>query len=178
MNILSAKACLVMNSLVGETPFCPTPVSEGVKARFLEHIAQHGLNFATVEEFNYRLGLFQALDEELERINADETNTFEVGHNFFSTMTEYEKKMWRGYEPDEERFEQNVVTLPEDNLAVGIDWRAKGKVNFIKSQGMCASCWAFATISTMESSLAINTNVLKQLSEQQMVDCPDNSRGC
>jgi C1A family cysteine protease len=49
----------------------------------------------------------------------------------------------------------------------------------VKNQGMCASCWAFATVAAFESLLLIKgKNVL--LSEQQLVDCSSKygNKGC
>jgi C1A family cysteine protease len=55
------------------------------------------------------------------------------------------------------------------------DWRTKGVVNPIKNQQQCGSCWAFSTISVIESLWAIKGNPLTSFSEQLLVDC---SAGC
>ena len=68
-----------------------------VDFKFIAHVAQNNLSWATIEEFNARKALFTAHDAELEMINADANNTFTVGHNMFSTMTEFEKKKMLGY---------------------------------------------------------------------------------
>lgn len=51
------------------------------------------------------------------------------------------------------------------------DWREKGVVTPVKAQGNCGSCWAFATAATVETSYAINHGVLRNLSEQELLDC-------
>ncbi|CAN6363663.1 unnamed protein product [Urochloa humidicola] len=59
-----------------------------------------------------------------------------------------------------------------------VDWRAKGVVTPAKYQGdTCSSCWAFASVATMESAQAITKGGAPPvLSEQQLVDC--TSYGC
>lgn len=45
----------------------------------------------------------------------------------------------------------------------------------VKNQGMCGSCWAFATI---ESHLMIHRSTPVELSEKQLVECDVNNQGC
>lgn len=59
----------------------------------------------------------------------------------------------------------------EQALPTQVDWRTKGVVNPIKDQGQCGSCWAFSTIASLESAVAIKTGTLYSLSEQELVDC-------
>lgn len=51
-------------------------------------------------------------------------------------------------------------------------------VNAVENQGQCGSCWAFSTISTIETANAIKTDNLLKLSEQQFVDCVTGCAGC
>ncbi|PIO58227.1 papain family cysteine protease, partial [Teladorsagia circumcincta] len=45
-------------------------------------------------------------------------------------------------------------------------------------QGQCGSCWAFATVASIEAANAIKTGQLTRLSEQEMVDCDTQNNGC
>ena len=51
------------------------------------------------------------------------------------------------------------------HLPTEVDWTTKNKVNPIKDQKQCGSCWAFASTAVMESKHAIKTNNLVSLSE-------------
>lgn len=51
-----------------------------------------------------------------------------------------------------------------------IDWTEKGMVSPVKSQGNCASGWAFSAVASLES-LALSKNQTVYLSEQQLMDC-------
>lgn len=51
------------------------------------------------------------------------------------------------------------------------------KMSPVKNQGLCGSCWAFATVALLEyESVIEGTNTL--YSEQHLVDCDTNSKGC
>lgn len=76
--------------------------------------------------------LFAKRDAAYIEINNDPSNTFVVGHNIFSTMTEDEAKKMSGRRPntstlDVEEFDLNAVT------AAQVDWRTKGAVNPVQN---------------------------------------------
>jgi C1A family cysteine protease len=68
----------------------------------------------------------------------------------------------------------------ESDLPSRVDWREKNAVQKVKNQGSCGSCWAFSAVGAIESAVAIKTETLPNLSEQQLVDCAGSygNEGC
>jgi C1A family cysteine protease len=52
------------------------------------------------------------------------------------------------------------------------------KVNVIKNQESCGSCWAFSATAAVESAWAIKSGSLISFSEQLLVDCETQDDGC
>ncbi len=96
-----------------------------------------------------------------------------------SDWTEEEYKSILTYQPDEEHY-PNDGFVEGQNTAVpnSVNWVTGGAVNAIKNQGHCGSCWAFSSISSMESAHKISSGKLISMSEQQLVDCNTNVHGC
>ena len=68
--------------------------------------------------------------------------------------------------------------IPSDLVEAGtpVDWRSK--MNPVKDQGQCGSCWSFAATATIEGRYAIKHGSKVILSEQQMVDCATACSAC
>lgn len=65
------------------------------------------------------------------------------------------------------------------SLPSSFDWRSHGVVSVAKNQGLCGSCWAFASVGVMESKIAMSKGgALHDLSEQQLVSCDSSGNGC
>jgi len=71
---------------------------------------------------------------------------------------------------------KDLVFLNDPPSAV--DWRAKGAVTAVKDQGICGSCWAFATAGTIEGQWAAAGHELKDVSVQEIVSCNVDDLGC
>ncbi|CAL7936977.1 unnamed protein product [Xylocopa violacea] len=70
---------------------------------------------------------------------------------------------------------------PKRSIAIPLrfDWRDKGVVTAVRSQGSCGACWAFSTVEVAESMFAMKNGTLRPLSVQEMIDCAKNSNfGC
>ncbi|UCE60061.1 MAG: hypothetical protein JSU63_21785 [Phycisphaerales bacterium] len=57
------------------------------------------------------------------------------------------------------------------DLPSSYDWRDFGACTPIRDQASCGSCWAFAGIGVVESTLLINESLSTDLSEQWLVSC-------
>jgi KDEL-tailed cysteine endopeptidase len=173
MNFCAAAAFLGANMCEGQAPI------SALEQSFIQHMSEHGLNYGTKEEYAFRFELFQKAENEINEINADQENTFTVGHNEFSTWTQAEYKQLLGYRgPQNFTDEEEFTVLEDENLEASVDWRSKGAVNPVKNQGRCGSCWAFSAVSSVEGHHKIQTGKLLSLSEQQVVSCDKRSHGC
>ena len=127
-----------------------------------------------------RQALFEA---ELKRVIAHNNSkaSWKETVNHMSHLTATEKKAFRGRTKGKYSAfatKKNSFNLGLSELPVSVDWRTKGVVSPVKDQGMCGSCWAFASTETVESHAAINSGVLLELSTQQMAACSPNPDQC
>merc|ERR1712166_696132 len=137
---------------------------------FLGHVAEFGLSYGTIEEYNFRLSNFKALDIKIQEHNAGKHN-YTLGHNKMSTWThnDYKRLMGRaknGAKPVVVHDRLNGVKAP-----ASIDWRTQGAVTPVKDQGQCGTCWAFSTTGCLEGDWKIKGNTLTSFSESQLLDC-------
>ncbi|RHY04312.1 hypothetical protein DYB25_011467 [Aphanomyces astaci] len=74
----------------------------------------------------------------------------------------------------------NAAPLPElaNERASEADWSTSKCNSPMTNQGSCGSCWAFASIGTVETAHCIATGELLDLSEQQLVSCDKKNSGC
>ena len=156
---------------------CPDKL-HGLKSSFQSHIAEHGLSYATPEEYEFRFELFIEKQAKIDAINSMEGNTFKLGHNKFSTWTDQEFKQLLGDHGNRVKAESTLPIKPITSATV--DWREKGAVNPVQDQGRCGSCWAFSSVASMEGAWAIKNGDLPKLAEQQLVDCDKykDNNGC
>ena len=134
--------------------------------------AESGFSFTNEEEAFRRL-IFTHNLEEIERHNADSTQTYKKGVNQFTHLSVAEFKalfLSRLYESTASA--QKVETEEKESTPVlrEIDWQALGKVSEVGNQGTCDAGYAFCSAGLIESFYLIKgTNVT--LSKQQIVDC-------
>jgi len=106
-------------------------------------------------------------------------NTFNVSINGFSDLNFSNNKNHLRIKDSDECYncflDGNGTVVP-----LKVDWRKKDAVTSIKNQGQCGGCWAFSATGAVEGVVAINTGVLHNISEQQLIDCSseEGNHGC
>lgn len=142
--------------------------------KFMQHVADFGLSYGTIEEFNFRKVLFDVVEAEIELHNASDAS-FTLGHNAFSTWTDAERKRLTGYKAS---FLPKVYSDDDESNSTGTNWVTAGAVTSVKNQGSCGSCWSFSTSGAMEGAHKIAGSSLQEFSQQQLVNCDTSNYGC
>ena len=135
---------------------------------FMNYIAQHSKNYASLEEFNLRFENFAKFDAEIKHFNSVQSDSVH-GHNALSDWTAEERQALSGYRDEYEA----KTEYPETMLGIptAVNWCTAGDCNAIQNQGNCGSCWAFAAAATMESAKKIQYGTLPKYSEQNFTSC-------
>jgi len=147
-------------------------------AEFMKFVSKYGKSYGTKEEFEFRSQQFKQNFAKVHMNNARNDVTYRLGINKFADYTPSEYKRLLGYK--KLTTNKNIQFLDVPN-ADTVNWVTAGKVNPVKDQGQCGSCWAFSAIGSIESHYAIEHGKLLSLSEQELVDCsysPDGNQGC
>ncbi|KAM9737484.1 cathepsin S-like [Menidia menidia] len=125
------------------------------------------------------LGRRRIWEENLDMINLHNLETslglhsFEMAMNHLGDLTieEITRTLTGTVVPSElERIPYELVKVNQ-SLPSSLDWRDKGLVTSVKTQGSCGSCWAFSAVGALEGQLKKSTGILKSLSPQNLVDC-------
>lgn len=144
---------------------------------FMQHIADFGLSYGTIEEFNFRKDIFMEAESEILSLNS-QNGTATFAHNFMSTMTYAEKKRMLGFIDMGEAMLGKESNFPPAKAAE-VNWVTAGAVTEVKNQGSCGSCWSFSTTGAVEGSYQINGNTLTSFSEEELVQCDTmTNHGC
>jgi len=143
---------------------------------FEEWKGKFGANWPAGEE-EYRRIIFERNVAVINKHNADSTQSYKMGINQFTAMSQ-EEFVNTYLTPMGEGKEATIETeyTPSN---VNIDWAAKGGVSPVKNQGSCGSCWAFSATGVLEANQKIHGSNIN-LSEQQLVDCSGayGNHGC
>jgi cathepsin L len=148
-----------------------------VDGSYTKYLAKHGKSYRSKAEYSLRKAIYEASLEQINRHNSKNHSWFKAV-NQFSDMTSHEiEQMLGGGIEGEEMPEIEVINQETPSKAGSpVDWR--GKMNAVKNQGQCGSCWSFAATATIEGRYAIKKGSKVVLSEQQMVDCATACNGC
>ena len=136
--------------------------------------------FFVGEEYAFRLGIYMANKRYVEEFNREGSHKFKVGLNNIAHLTPSEYRVISqgvpshyGTPPNASKYEPKKGDLPDE-----FDWRDKGVLTPIKTQGSCGACWAFSAVCAMEAKWAIQRYDLIPLSEQALIDCVVYNSGC
>ncbi|KAF7846704.1 hypothetical protein BT93_L3897 [Corymbia citriodora subsp. variegata] len=175
---------------VGAWTSAATPPNSTL-AVFERWMARHGRIYMDNLEKAKRYEIFLKKLRFIEDFNSKAANrSYTVGLNQFSDLTTEEfRARYNGFRPTPRSlnssaattFNYQNVTQAQDSINSipdSISWVDKGLVGSIKQQGLCGSCWAFSTIATVETLLAIKGGRMVDLSEQQLIDCNTDNGGC
>ncbi|KAG5876328.1 hypothetical protein JTB14_004155 [Gonioctena quinquepunctata] len=136
----------------------------------------HGRTFKSLAEDRTRYGIFQSnlrkIEEHNARYNSGEV-TYYMGITPFTDMTHEEfKDMLRLQKATRPVLNANSHVFVEGlDLPESMNWTERGAVTAVKTQGECASCWAFSATGAIEGQNAIINELRTPLSEQQLLDC-------
>jgi len=164
------------------------PFYEKYKSDFEKFKEDFNKKYEDEHEETRRKLIFLNRLQEIEELNSEENlGSTEYGINEFADMTDEEfkklllpldyyknlRKNAKFIKEIDNDFKETALKIPPR-----FDWREKGVVTPVKNQNGCGSCWAFATVATVESNYAIAHGTLKNLSEQELLDCNLENNAC
>lgn len=161
-----------------------TLITAEVKNSFSNWIELHQKSYQSEEEYEQRLlayAINAALVDRHNDAHAQGLTSYQmkmVGPFSDLTFAEFEDLYLMAEARDCYPTHTSSGPVPVDDdleLPKFHDWRTKGVITPIKSQGHCGSCWTFATTGTIEAHHCIaevlDCSQWPGLAEQQLVDC-------
>lgn len=145
----------------------------------------HNKQYSEVED-TFRMKVFSENMAEIAEHNqlfVEGKTSFAMKMNKFGDLlhSEFVSTM-NGYRGDSavDRSGHATFIAPDSDVVLpdSVDWRQKGAVTPVKSQGKCGSCWAFSATGSLEGQHFLSDGQLVSLSEQDLVDCSKKNHGC
>jgi len=135
------------------------------------------INVGAAED-DYRFKVFSGNYGKINQHNRLLGRSYSLGLNEFTHLTTEEFSATRLGLKMPKNLARNVTVLPTDNLQASADWTSK--MNGVKNQGQCGSCWAFSAIGAVEGAHSVIKSNLMNLAEQELVDCSSSygNMGC
>jgi hypothetical protein len=157
----------------GRAPSAMT--TDAVKDVYNQWKLTYKINVGAAED-DYRFGVFATNFGKINTHNALLGKSYTMGTNAFTHLTPEEFAATHlGFKAAGPA--RNTVKLPLKNLKTTVDW--SGKMNPVKDQAQCGSCWAFSAVGAIEGAYAVAGKSIN-LAEQELVDCGSSTgnMGC
>jgi len=139
---------------------------------FNQWLMKNGKSYGNDDEKEYR---YQNFKVNIGKVEANVSQNFGLGLNKFADLNSEEfTAKYTGFENllnGSRNQKKNYKSLKHIQAPREKDWVSEGKVNGVKDQGGCGSCWAFSATAALETRRAIDTGSLPVYSEQALVDC-------
>lgn len=180
--------------------YCSDDIDNNLYHKYEKFMKDYGKSYDSIEEMTLKYQVFKKnyLSAKLlyEDVNPSEELSYGVSEFMDLTPEEFEKKYLtlngeeapsdievyyhEKQENETEEFlkDRKLQEEEKEEIPESFDWRIKGAVSPVKTQGSCGSCWAFTALSNIESQYFIKYGVLPNLSEQQLIDCDTSNSGC
>ncbi|CAA7030724.1 unnamed protein product [Microthlaspi erraticum] len=144
--------------------------------RWLVGNRKKSYNVLLGEEKEKRFKIFKDNLKLIEEHNSVPNQSYHLGLTQFADLTddEFQDMYLRGKKMDKisgSDIGDRYLYKEGDVLPDEVDWRDKGAVVPVKTQGDCGACWAFSAVGAVEGVNKIATGELISLSEQELIDC-------
>lgn len=174
---------LLLQSVVSAVNFDYS--STDIQSEFNNWIIDNNKHYNSLDEYTYRLDVFSENYRKIISHNTQMNVGYTKRMNKFGDLTQSEfrnKYISHGFRDVTNDNYCSEYHFAGSNVSNTIDWRSVPRiVSPVKDQQQCGSCWAFSTVETYESFVALNQNgSVPQLSPQELVDCSTGygNNGC
>ena len=127
------------------------------------------------KDFSY--SHFLIFKNNIEYIDSFHDDLYELEMNKFTDVNMLKNNLIKKRSPIiyENTFDEFNADVPDS-----VNWVEKDVITKVKDQGQCGSCYAFSATGSMEGIYAIKNNHLRNISEQEIVDCSgaEGNQGC
>jgi C1A family cysteine protease len=168
VTLMAVTGYLIMNSQTTNT-------NSKYEAEFKLFKSLYRKEYYSLEDQGLRFEIFKTNMDLIHNHNANKRTSYTLAMNEFADLTYEEFKNYYLSEiPKNLRVSKDHCVDPQikGSDADAVDWDAQGKVQKVKNQASCGSCWAFSAVGAMESAIAISKGgEIPDLSEQELVDC-------